>query len=298
MDTRLLQAFVLLAETRNYRAAAQRLFITQPALTKQIKTLESTLGLTLFTRGRLGAHLTHPGELLLEKARGLITQAAALSDYAHDVAKGTTGKLHIGFGISGIAIMPALVARFRIAYPDVVVSLEDISSMQQTAQLLSGQLQLAFMRLPAEPPLTGRKLVRETLVLAVKSRSALSRRMVDARTYRMLATLPLIQLLPDNGPGLFRQVEHFLAVNHVTPDIVQQTKDMQTLLALVAAGVGVAIVPASAMHIAPSGVDMIPLHGASSQWDVGMAWHPALADPLCELFMAIVDSNPSLFNGD
>lgn len=208
MDTRLLQAFVLLAETQTYRAAAQRLFITQPALSKQIKTLEKELGLTLFVRGRRGAQLTHAGALLLIKARNLMGQA----------------------------------------------------------------------------------IMVESLVLAVSRRSRLSQRMVNAPDYRILAAQPFIQLLADKGPGLYRQVEQFIAFNQIKVDIVQQTRDMQTQLALVAAGVGIAIVPASAVHIAPAGINLIPLHGPYADWQVGMVWHPALADPLRELFMALVNT--------
>ncbi len=288
MDTNLLRAFVLLAETQNYREASQRLFITQPALSKKIKLLESELGLTLFARGRHGAQLTHAGELLMEKARELVEQAQALQHYALDMAKGTTGKLAIGFGISGIKIAPALVARFRRAYPDVIVSLEDISSTQQTAQLLSGQLQLAFIRLPVEPPLVGLGLIAESLVLAVKKKSLPAREFNDPQQYRFLDSQPFIQLLPEKGPGLYRQIEKFLEFNHIVPNIVQQTRDLQTMLALVAAGVGIAIVPESTVYIAPEGIDMIPLQGPYASWDVGMFWNPALADPLRDLFIGMV----------
>ncbi|XBS68853.1 LysR family transcriptional regulator [Acerihabitans sp. KWT182] len=200
MDTQLLRAFVLLAETRNYREASQRLFITQPALTKKIKLLESELGLTLFVRGRHGAQLTHAGGLLLEKARALVEQAEVLRHYALDMAKGVKGNLAIGFGISGIKIAPAWVARFRRAYPDVIVSLEDISSTRQTAQLLSGQLQLAFMRMPVAPPLTGLKVVEESLVLAVKKKTVTLTE-PELLLYPLLASQPFIQLLPEKGTG-------------------------------------------------------------------------------------------------
>lgn len=288
MDTLLLRAFVLLAETQNYREASQRLFITQPALSKKIKLLENELGLTLFVRGRHGAQLTHAGELLLEKARELVEQGEALRHYALDIAKGTKGNLAIGFGISGIKIAPDWVARFRRAYPDVIVSLEDISSTQQTAQLLSGQLQLAFMRMPVEPSLIGLKLISESLVLAVKKKTVPAT--TDLQDYQLIASQPFIQLSAEKGPGLFRQIELFLEFNHIVPNIVQRTRDLQTMLALVVAGVGVAVVPESTVYIAPEGIDMIPLRGPYAHWDVGMFWNPALADPLRDLFIAMVQS--------
>ncbi len=287
MDTQLLRAFVLLAETQNYREASQRLFITQPALSKKIKLLESELGLTLFVRGRHGAQLTHAGGSLLDQARQLVEGAEALRHNALDMAKGTKGNLSIGFGISGIKIAPAWVARFRRAYPDVIVSLEDISSVQQTAQLLSGKLQLAFIRMPVEPPLIGLKLISESLVLAVKKKSVPANGL-NSQDYRFIASQPFIQLSAEKGPGLYRQIEQFLQFNHIVPNIVQRTRDLQTLLALVVAGVGIAIVPESTVYIAPEGIDMIPLEGPYASWDTGMFWNPALADPLRDLFIGMV----------
>lgn len=289
MDIHLLNAFVILAETHNYRAAAERLFITQPALSKKIKSLEDYLGMTLFVRGRQGARLTHAGELLLGKARELVELSEAWRQYARNVAQGTTGHLKIGFGISGIKIAPALVARFRQTYPDVTVSLEDISSVQQAELLLSGQLQLAFMRLPVEPPLTGSEITTESLALAVKQQSLWTKPPADPPDYQFIAAQPLIQLLPEKGPGLYRQINRFLSFNNILPTIVQQSRDIQTVMALVAAGVGIAIVPESAANIAPEGVEMIPLTGPYTHWDVGMIWNPRLEDPLRDRFIGMVN---------
>jgi DNA-binding transcriptional LysR family regulator len=291
MDINLLSAFVILAETRNYRIAAERLFITQPALTKKIKSLENDLGMTLFVRGRQGARLTHAGEQLLEKSRELVALSDTWRQYARNVAQGTTGHLKIGFGISGIKIAPALVARFRQMYPDVSLSLEDISSSQQTALLLSGQLQLAFMRLPVDPPLTGCKITSESLALAVKHKSlwCTAEQTADPPDYQFLASQPLIQLLAEKGLGLYRQINRFLSFNNILPTIVQQSRDIQTVMALVAAGVGIAIVPESAANIAPEGIEMIPLAGPYTHWDVGMIWNPLLDDPLRDRFIGMVN---------
>ncbi|WP_413732125.1 LysR family transcriptional regulator [Sodalis sp. RH20] len=290
MDNRLLRAFVILAATRNYREAAQQLCITQPALSKQIKALEHALGITLFVRGRRGALLTHPGELLLPKAAELVELAGTFRHYALGVAKGTTGNLAIGFGISALKTVPDLIARFRRAYPDVTVSLEDLSSAQQHARLLSGQLQLAFMRLPVDPPLQGRRFMSESLVLAA-NKSALPAGDPDMRMWRhFLLAQPWVQLLPDKGPGLYQQIEQYLRFNQISPRVVQQTRDMQTLMALVAAGVGIAIVPESAAHIAPRNIAMIPLQGAYARWEVGMIWNPTLADPVRDEFIGMVNA--------
>ena len=105
-DLRQLQAFVMLAESANYREAASRLFVTQPALTKQIQGLEQALGSTLFNRGRHGAELTAIGLQLLPQARALVDHGKGFERHALALASGAAGRLNIGFGLSSFALAP------------------------------------------------------------------------------------------------------------------------------------------------------------------------------------------------
>lgn len=293
MDTRLLQAFVMLAETKNYREAAQKLFMTQPALTKKIQSLENELGVHLFIRGRHGAQLTHAGMQLIDKAHEAVSGISEFRQLALNVARGKTGNLAIGFGLSGIKVAPELVADFRRSWPEINISLEDMPSAVQIDALLAGRLQLAFMRLPVEPPLTGIALKAESLVLAVpqKEKALINAQLNASTDYQVFAELPLLQLSADRGPGLNRQIARFMRFNRIEPQIVQQANDIQTLIAMVAAGIGSAIVPEAAVYIAPSGIGMIPLYGPYSGWDVGIIWNSAHQDRTRDLFIALVKSD-------
>lgn len=290
MDTRLLQAFIVLAESRSYRNAAQQLFITQPALTKQIQALEHEMGLKLFTRGRRGAQLTHAGELLLDKAKSIVLETTDLHQMATEMVAGKTGRLAVGFGISGFYDVPKLVAKFNQHYPKISISLEDMPSSEQTRLLLEGQLQLSFMRMPVEPPLIGINLRTESLALAVSTQSeaTLIKQLSPSHCYSLLSKLPLLALHDNRGPGLNRQIARFLAFNQIEPHIQQTSGDIQTLMALVAAGIGMAIVPLSTANISPASIGLIPLEGPYAAWEVGMIWNPALDDPLRDLFIALV----------
>lgn len=290
MDTRLLQAFIVLAESRSYRNAAQRLFITQPALTKQIQALEHEMGLKLFTRGRRGAQLTHAGEQLLVKAKSIVLETTDFRQMATEMVAGKTGRLAVGFGISGFHDVPELVAKFSQHYPKISISLEDMPSSEQTRLLLEGRLQLAFMRMPVEPPLIGVPLRTESIALAVsqQKKATLRERLSSPPCYSLLSELPLLALHDNRGPGLNRQIARFLAFNQVEPHIQQTSGDIQTLMALVAAGIGVAMVPLSTVNIAPASIGIIPLAGPYASWDVGMIWNPVLEDPLRDLFIALV----------
>ena len=147
--------------------AAEKLCVTQPALTKQIQTLESLSGVTLFQRGRHGARLTVAGEELLPGATEILERYDNYCAEVTGIRKGKAGKLTVGFGISSFRLAPEYIAAFRCQYPDVQVSLNDMPSAVQFRQLTEGQLQAGFVRLPAPEPLETKILAEEQLVLAV-----------------------------------------------------------------------------------------------------------------------------------
>ncbi|MDR5013780.1 LysR family transcriptional regulator [Aeromonas veronii] len=290
-DLRQLQAFVTLADTANYREAASRLFITQPALTKQIQGLEQTLGCTLFKRGRHGAELTALGAQLLTQASALVKHGREFERHALAVASGVAGRLKIGFGLSSFALAPALVARFKQQVTDVMVHLQDMPSAIQQEQLLSGQLQLGFMRRPQTPQLQEHRLLIDRLVLAVPTRMTEP----DPAAFdvqQALTRQPLLQMVGHRCPGLSQQIAGFLGANRLT-GMVQEAEDIQTLVALVAAGIGNAILPRSVSFIAGPDVTLYPLSGPSSEWEVSMVWNPDFADPIRDHFVRqVIASHP------
>lgn len=283
MDNRQLRAFVTLAQLGRYHLAAERLCISQPALSKQIQALERQLGARLFERGRQGAQLTAYGEVLFPGAQELIAQHEKFHRHALQVVNGEAGRLALGFGISSFHLAPQVVAAFRQHYPAVMIGLEDMPSEQQCQQLLEGRLQAGFVRLPAVGPLQTLPLLNEQLVLAAPRAMALSGKDILADFHR----LPLMQLLPSRGRGLSEQSQRFIAVHGLRGNVVQQAEDIQTLLALVAAGIGVALLPQSIMYIAPAGIEVLPLSGEQTQWQVGLAWNPQRVDALRDNFIQV-----------
>lgn len=281
MDNRQLRAFVALAELGRYHLAAERLCITQPALSKQIQAIELQLGTRLFERGRQGAQLTANGAALLPRARELLTQYEQFHLYAVQVVKGETGRLALGFGLSSFHLAPQRVAAFRQRFPSVVVGLEDLPSERQCLLLLSGDLQAGFVRLPVVDPLQALPLLNDRLVLAAPRTMALQEDSLLTDFHRF----PLLQLEPSRGRGLSEQALRFIAAQGLRANVVQQAEDIQTLLALVAAGIGVALLPQSIAFIAPAGVDILPLSGEQTQWQVGLAWNPQRPDALRDNFI-------------
>ncbi|WP_349919098.1 LysR family transcriptional regulator [Aeromonas veronii] len=285
-DLRQLHAFVTLAETANYREAANRLFITQPALTKQIQGLELALGSTLFNRGRHGAELTAIGVQLLSQALALVDHGREFERHALALASGLAGRLKMGFGLSSFVLAPSLVARFKQQVPEVMVHLQDMPSAIQHEMLLSGQLQVGFMRRPQAPQLHEHRLLTDSLVLAVPTQ-LIGPDPAAFEVEKALVEQPLLQMVGHRCPGLTQQIANYLGANRLT-GVIQEAEDIQTLVALVAAGIGNAILPRSVSFIAGPDVTLYPLFGPYSQWGISLVWNSTFADPIRDQFLALV----------
>ncbi len=284
MDIRLLRAFVTLAQQGRYRSAAEVLCLTQPALTKQIQTLEHLVGITLFQRGRQGTALTVAGRQLYARAEELLKQHDEFREYVSKVQSGGAGKLALGFGISSFQLAPAHVSAFRERFPDVDVALNDLPSDMQCRMLLAGQLQAGFIRLPAPETLKTKVLMEERLVLVTSCELRADPEDIPS----VLRAHQLLQIAPHRGHGLVAQTSSFLQERHLSARVVCAADDIQTLLALVAAGNGVALLPAGVSHILPAGLRLIRLTGNYTRWQVGLAWNPAAQDLLRDNFVKMV----------
>lgn len=283
MNIKLLKAFVMLAQRGNYRDAAQALCVTQPALTKQINLLESMLNVHLFTRGRHGAALTPSGQQLLAQAEKTVSQSEFFLQSAARVAKGIEGFIAIGFGLSTFYTAPRCIAKFRQHFPAIAITLEDIPSAQQYALLTRGELQIGFVRAPPTAALDFYPLFEDRLVLVTP----------QDKTYsadEWLKQRPLLRLYTERGRGLNGQIDLFLQSNQWYAPIMQEVEDIQTILALVIAGIGVALLPQSVVHIAPPTLNIMPLSGNHLSWHVGIAWNNAIADLVRDNFIKMVTS--------
>lgn len=284
MDLRLLLAFVQVADSGSFGEAAERLSITQPALTKQIQSLESALGLVLFRRGRRGAELTAAGAALLGDARAIVDLAQDFRDRARRMADGEEGHLAVGFGLSGITVAPRAVAAFRRRSPRVSVRLEDLPSSIQIERILNGRLDVAFTRLPAPDRLRSLPVLADRLAIAYPAeRSSPPERADELADW--LGRQHHIRLRAGRGPGLAAQVAGFLAAAGARPESFQDADDLQTVLALVSAGAGIAIVPESAQHIAPPNVATVPLTHPGAAWTVGAVWRADNETPWVRAFL-------------
>jgi len=164
-----LRSLVALAEERHFGRAAERLGISQPALTKRLQRLEEKVGGRLVSRGYRDLRLTEPGLVLLTQAEGLLRSAALALEVSRQALRGGSGLLRIGFGVASIAqTLPGILLRFRRSHPKVQVVMRDMSSPAQLQALRSEEIELGFVRMPVtDPALECTPVHHERLVAAV-----------------------------------------------------------------------------------------------------------------------------------
>lgn len=284
MELKLLRAFLSVVELRHFGRAADALHVSQPALSKQIGALEASLGAKLFERGRHGAELTRFGEIFLPDAQALVYDADEILARAREASSGRRGYLRIGICLSVLTIAPRIIADFREQYPGIAIALSDLSSAEQTRRLLAGKLDVGFMRVPSIEGLSSLRVIDETLALALPPSLERVRLPAD---FDKLNEMGFLALRRARGSGLAAQVEGWCREQGFVPNVTQQADDMQSVLASVAAGVGVAFVPSSAQHLLRDAT-VLPLRGKGAKWRVGLVWEEARKNPVTSRFVAFV----------
>jgi DNA-binding transcriptional LysR family regulator len=274
MELRHLKYFVAVAEELNFSRASERLNIAQPPLSQQIRRLEADLGVALFTRTRRHVDLTDTGRAILDEARRTLAQAQRIVNLARRAAQGEAGALRLGFSSSALyTMLPAILRAFRARAPEVVLSLLERSSEEQVELLSAGAIDAGFVRLPIESPapsLTLRTVVREPLLVAM----AREHRLAGHRTValRALAREPFIMVARGAAPGLHNQIVALCSAAGFNPAIAQEAAEISTIVSLVSAGLGVAIVPASVRNLQRERVTYHPLRPANAMTEMALAY--------------------------
>ncbi|MDQ0314159.1 LysR family transcriptional regulator [Amorphus orientalis] len=284
MNLRQLSQFVAVAEELHFGRAADRLGMTQPPLSQSIQALEEELGVALFARTRRSVALTAVGAEWLPHVRQVLEGAASLPETARRLARGQLGSLRLAFvSIAAYSILPELISSFKAAFPAVDVSLREATSDVQIEALLAGEIDagLIIPQTGLQAGLAYRPLLREPLVAAVPQDWVESGRIdcADGRlVFGEVLGEPLILFPRQSAPAFHDIVTSFYALNRAEPAIVQEAIQMQTIIALVAVGLGLALVPRSLMALQRDGVRYLPLAGEAPEIETGLVWRRR--DPL------------------
>jgi DNA-binding transcriptional LysR family regulator len=273
MELRHLRYFVAVAEELNFTRAAKRLGINQPGLSLQIRQLEKELGTPLFYRRARSVELTNPGKLLLEEARLILKRVEQAETGVRRRARGESGQINIGSagGTYFHPLIPAIILEFRMNYPDVVMFPQASNTTLLAARMRAGQLDIAFVRLPISDTeeLAIDVLVDEPTVLAVPTGHPLSRS--TSAPLGAFAKETLVLFPREFNPGHYDSIMAACQRAGFTPILGQWAPQIVAVIPLVAAGLGVSIVPRSMRRILTDAVVYLPIDGDAPRAQIGLA---------------------------
>lgn len=279
-----LKSFVLLAEQLHFGRAAKLLHLSQPALTKQVRRMEDELGSPLFERGRHGTSLSGFGRQFLKDARSTVVGFDRLMERAHSVAQGESGHLSIGFGFHTLELVPRLIVRLREIAPGIVVGLRDMSTAEQVEALRSDELDLGFIRLPSPENFRILPAIKDRLVLVSSAALPLPANASLADCKQM----PFVSISEERAPGFYSHMLRLCAKHGFHPRVVQQVPEFTTALALVQAGLGVAVIPESVGISRFPGMRVHSSRDKDAAWSVGAACRKGDSNPALARFLGLL----------
>ncbi|SFT62879.1 DNA-binding transcriptional regulator, LysR family [Kosakonia arachidis] len=273
IELRHLRYFIAVAEELHFGHAAARLNISQPPLSQQIQVLEQQVGARLLARTNRSVALTPAGKQFLADSRqilSLVDEAAARAARLH---QGETGELRIGFTSSApfIKAVSDTLSSFRQRYPDVHIQTREINTREQIAPLNEGSLDLGLMRnTPLPETLTWEVILREPLLAMIHRDHPLSAR--KAVSLKELAQEPFVFFDPHVGTGLYDEILGLMRRYQLIPTITQEVGEAMTIIGLVAAGLGVSILPASFHRVQLNEMCWVPIVEADAVSEMWLVW--------------------------
>lgn len=289
VELRTLRYFVTVAEELHFRRAGERLHIAQPALSKAVSGLEKSLGVSLLRRSKRRVELTAEGLLFLEEARRVLGAADRAVETVRAAAGGEVGRLRVAFGpTSELGLLPEVLPRFLRRYPQVSLDLQGAYAWDQLALLRdgTGTVGLSLLPLPRTEGLVVEPLYREPLVAALPAEHALASR--QRVSLKALGSEPFVTFSRQIGPGMHDVVVSAFRDAGVALTIAHEAMHIYTTLGLVAAGLGVSLMPRSIMNLQRAGVVYRPLTAPAPSVELGMVRRADEASPTVARFAEVV----------
>lgn len=287
MDLRRIRHFIVLAETLNFRRAAERLHMAQPPLSVSIQKLEAELGAKLFVRAANGVTLTPSGQAALAEGKRLLFHGSQFAHMAQSALEGTGGSLHVGFvGSTTFGMLQRLVPIFRAEYPGVELILREATSARIVQMVEEDALDIGLVRTPllqsSQACLI--PLERDTFVAALPRGNALTRH--PELKLSDLASESFIMYTRTEAPGLHNAAMLACQEAGFLPRVTQEAVQVQTVLSLVESGLGVALVPSVMQRFVNEKIIYRALADCPHAAAIGLAlvYRPEMESPAARLF--------------
>lgn len=288
MELRHLRYFIAVAEELHFGRAAERLCIAQPPLSQQIQQLEREIGFLLFNRTQRRVEMTAAGQLFLVEAREMLANLDKAVTASRRVARGEVGWLGIGFvGTATYTFLPAVLSAFRERYPEVELVLRELVSARQAQALLDKRLHIGLARpaISAES-IVSEVVVQEPLVAALPEAHPL--RGSERLSLTSLTDEPFILFPPYPRPSYADFVTAVCRQAGFMPKVVQETAEIHTALSLVAAGLGVTLVPASVQRAHREGICYRHFTEPQPMTELTVAYRAGETSPIVSAFLEVV----------
>ena len=287
-----LRSFVTLSEQLHFRRAAEILHVSQPALSKQIRRLEDRLGGPLLIRRSHGVHLTPAGQVLVQHARPIIEDATSAERVTRLALKGEAGTLRVGFGIAVLARgLPNLMLRFRKRYPNVDLSVRNMSTSDQLQALSERRIDVGFVRLPVHSQeIATIPAVRERLMIVLSEQATYDTR----KGLAALRHAPFILPWRGDSASFYDHVFRTCRAAGFVPRVVQEADVFFTVLNLVRAGLGVSVAPSAVQLMRVPQIRFAETRIPEAEWSIGIAWNRlGTRSTLVENFIQMARKLPS-----
>lgn len=291
MELRHLRYFIAVAEELHFGRAAQALGISQPPLSQQIQALEQEVGARLFERTNRRVELSEAGRLFLHEARLVLAQVDKAADVARRAQLGELGELKIGFTSSAPfnSSIPQAIFAFRQAFPAVHLNLQEMSSTEVAESLVDESIQVGLMRpLPLPDSLSVIELMREPLVAVLNAGHPLVDGSERGLHLAQLAQEPFVFFPRTYGSGLYAQLLNLARDAGFSPHFAQEAGEAMTIIGLVAAGLGVSVLPASYQRIRIDGVVYRTLLDQEAVTAVWLVQRKGAQTPMAKAFVALL----------
>jgi len=287
MELRHLRYFVTVAEELHFGRAATRLAIVQPSLSQQIRQLEDELGFPLLYRTKRSVELTDAGKVFLAEARQVLAQVREAKRAAQRAYRGEVGRLVVGYiSSSTYDLLPLMLRVYRERYPAVEVALRELTTQEQLRALEEEYIHVGLLRLPISAPLVHVEVVRrEPIVCVLPEEHPLAMR--ERIAVPLLAQEPFVLQASQRGAGYSAQLLQLCLSSGFSPNVIQEVTEMHTIVSLVAAGMGVSLVPLSAQNIRSQGVVYRELEGTATLTEMAVAWLHDTQSALVQNFLAV-----------
>jgi LysR family transcriptional regulator, benzoate and cis,cis-muconate-responsive activator of ben and cat genes len=289
MEFRQLRYFIAVAEELSFSRGAIRAGISQPPLSRQIANLEAEVGTRLFDRDKHGVKLTEAGQVFYAEAVKTIAAGERAIQTTRRAAKGQSGSLSLGFGGSAAyTLAPSILRRFRKLYPEVVLSLHSMPMTAQLTHLRDQTIDVGFLILPVhDETFQTTLLMQDPLVVAVPTGHPLTKKRVISLAN--IEPYELVMFTRSGGLGFFSHVLSICRKAGFVPSIAQEISSIESVIGLVAAGVGISVVPSIARRLRISGVDYLSLRELYASVKFAMAWRKDNTSPVVRAFVGLVE---------